>query len=254
MSYMASPLALSVAELYFNGHSAINTICAALGVSQGASTTYTYVGLCTGFPGDGNTQSNECTTGTFGGYARVPVARNGASNKKWTITAATGDVNAAPVTVTNADAINFAPCTSGTPTISYWGIFDAISSGNLLVYGPLRASGAAWKVGMYSDTATNITYSKAHGLVLNDPVFVTNVYNAVPADLPNGATAMSNGAIYYARDITTDSFKLAASAGGAAVAFTNMGPYLFIKAAPLSVSSGTVCSFSAGNLTAARIC
>lgn len=254
MSYMASPLALSMAELYFNGHSAINTVCSSLGISQGAGTTYTYVALFTDFPGDGATQSNECTTSNYGGYARVPVARNGSSNKKWTITAATGDVNAAPVTVSNADAINFAPCTSGTPTVKYWGLFDAISGGNLMVYGPLKASGASWKVGMYSDTATNITYSKAHGLALNDPVFVMNVYNAVPADLPNGATAMTNGALYYARDITTDSFKLATTAGGAAVAFTNMGPYLFIKAATLSVSSGTVCSFSAGNLVAARIC
>jgi hypothetical protein len=36
---------------------------------------------------------------------------------------------------TNSNAITFDPCTAGTSTIIGWGIYDASTSGNLLVWG-----------------------------------------------------------------------------------------------------------------------
>lgn len=64
-----------------------------------------------------------------------------------------------------------------------------------------------------------ITASSAHSLNDGEPVFVTNSGGALPASTPQIAT----DTLYYARDLTATTFKLAATRGGAAIDFTGTG-------------------------------
>ena len=89
--------------------------------------TNLYVSLHTADPGEAGTQStNEAT---YGSYARVGVARNGTG---WTVT---GD------TATNAILVQFPSCTSGSNTITHFGIGTLSSgAGQLLFSGALSSS------------------------------------------------------------------------------------------------------------------
>ena len=94
----------------------------------GANATFTapsavYLGLSTGsFNDDGSG-----TEISGNNYARVAVSFG----------------SAASGTMSNDAAIEFAAATgSGFGTVSHWGLFDASSSGNLLVHGSFSASKA----------------------------------------------------------------------------------------------------------------
>jgi len=94
----------------------------------GANATFTapsavYLGLSTGsFNDDGSG-----TEISGNNYARVAVSFG----------------SAASGTISNDAAIEFAAATgSGFGTVSHWGLFDAASSGNLLVHGSFSASKA----------------------------------------------------------------------------------------------------------------
>ena len=94
----------------------------------GANATFTapsavYLGLSTGsFNDDGSG-----TEISGNNYARVAVSFG----------------SAASGTMANDAAIEFAAATgSGFGTVSHWGLFDAASSGNLLVHGSFSASKA----------------------------------------------------------------------------------------------------------------
>jgi hypothetical protein len=63
---------------------------------------------------------------------------------------------------------------------------------------------------------TDVITCKSHGFAANDPIRVL-AYDG--GSVPTGLT---DDEIYYARDITTDTFKLAASAGGAAIDLTSV--------------------------------
>jgi hypothetical protein len=89
--------------------------------------TNIYVSLHTADPGEGGDQStNEAT---YGAYARVAVARTSGG---WTVTG-----NA----VTNTAAIVFPECTSGSNTLTHFGVGSAVSGAGVLFYsGALTAS------------------------------------------------------------------------------------------------------------------
>lgn len=86
-----------------------------------------YVSLHTADPGETGSQTTNETT--YGDYARVAVARSGAG---WTVT------GTAPTRVENAAATTFPECSSGTPTLTHFGVgTDASGAGKLLYKGPL---------------------------------------------------------------------------------------------------------------------
>lgn len=86
-----------------------------------------YLSLHTASPGETGNQSTSETT--YGGYARVSVARSAAG---WTITG-----NSASPTAN----VDFAEATSGTATITHVGLgTDASGTGKLVLYGSLSPS------------------------------------------------------------------------------------------------------------------
>jgi len=96
---------------------------------RGSSTAGSfYVSLHTADPGETGNQTTSETS--YGSYARVAVAR---SSGGFTISGSTQAANAATIT--------FAACTSGTPTITHFGIgSDSTGTGNLYISGALSAS------------------------------------------------------------------------------------------------------------------
>ncbi len=86
-----------------------------LGTGSYTMPTTVYVGLSTGSFGD----DNSGTELTGSGYARVSATFNAAASG----------------TADNASAIQFAAATGSWGSVSHFGIFDAASSGNLLIHG-----------------------------------------------------------------------------------------------------------------------
>jgi hypothetical protein len=86
-----------------------------------------YISLHTADPGEtGNQTTSEAN---YGSYARVSVARSGSG---WTVSGNTAS---------NAAAINFPAASSGSNTITHFGIgSDSSGTGNLFFKGALNAS------------------------------------------------------------------------------------------------------------------
>lgn len=92
-----------------------------------AAITHLYVSLHTADPGEGGSQTtSECA---YGSYARVAVIRTGAG---WTVSGNSS---------TNAAAIEFPECTSGSETITHVSVGTQTSGAGQIVYsGALNAS------------------------------------------------------------------------------------------------------------------
>jgi hypothetical protein len=116
----------SLLSLIFNNANIAN-IGDATGLRGSTTAGSLYVSLHTADPGEAGTQTT--SEANYTGYARVAVARSGAG---WTVSG-----NA----FSNAAAVAFGPCTSGSNTITHFGIgTDASGTGNLLFKGALTAS------------------------------------------------------------------------------------------------------------------
>lgn len=74
-----------------------------------------------------------------GSYARVAVA-SGTTTWANTQASGTGASTGTSGTTSNSSAINFATPSAGWGTVTYWGLYDASSAGNLLVCAALTAS------------------------------------------------------------------------------------------------------------------
>ena len=91
-----------------------------LGTGSYTMPSAVYIGLSTGSFGDGNTG----TELTGSGYARVAATFNAAASG----------------TADNDSAIQFAAATGSWGSVSHFGVFDAASSGNLLIHGAFSAA------------------------------------------------------------------------------------------------------------------
>jgi len=140
--------------------------------------------LHSGFPGA--TGANELTGS---GYARVACSFNAASGGVRTLSAVTN------FTVGAGHTVRWAGLWAST-------VFKG--------YSPNGGSPKEFQ----ADASTDVFSVPGHGYVANDPVVFYG--GTVPAGL-------TEGTIYYARDVTTNTFKVAATAGGAAIDITGAG-------------------------------
>lgn len=104
---MSNTFETALLNLIYN-NTAITLVGDAAGLLPSATAGSLYVSLHTADPGEAGDQSTSETS--YGGYLRVAVARSGAG---WTVS---GD------TASNAAAVAFAVCSSGTPTITHFGV------------------------------------------------------------------------------------------------------------------------------------
>ncbi len=101
------------------------------------ATSYTvpgilYVGLFSATPGVG-TPANEITNGNSPGYARKSVTNNTTNFPASTVVSGVA-------TKKNGTDITFAAASGTWVTVTYAGIFDASSGGELLFFGPLATA------------------------------------------------------------------------------------------------------------------
>lgn len=107
------------------------------GASAGAGSgpTTLYIGLFTTAPTDSTAGTEVSTSGT--GYARVGIS---SSLSNWAGTQAAGSTTPSSGTggtTSNNIAIQFGSPTANWGTVTAFGIFDAQTGGNLLIYGNL---------------------------------------------------------------------------------------------------------------------
>lgn len=104
--------------------------------AAGTGPTNVYIGLLTAAPSD----AGGGTEVTGGSYARVTYA---SSMANWAGTQGSGTTVASSGTsgtTSNNNAITFPAPTANWGTITHWGMYDAVSGGNLLMWGALSAS------------------------------------------------------------------------------------------------------------------
>lgn len=108
------------------------------GQSLGLTLTTLYVGLFTAAPSDTGGGTEVSTSGT--GYGRVAVT---SSLANWSGTQSAGSTVASSGTggtISNNNAITFGTPTASWGTVTHFGLFDASTGGNLLVWSNLAFS------------------------------------------------------------------------------------------------------------------
>ena len=231
-----------------------------MGINQTLSDTGNdlYIALCTGNPGEGATGaiSNECTQANYAGYARKAISRYKAYNltfrpaMQWSISSGIA---------TNVSAQNFNTCTGASgAVITHWALCKdastAVTNNTAILRGVIMAPLSIWYIGYYTDTAVGTIYSASHGLVDDDLIRVSRVYDAVGLFPDAGADRLYDGNTYYVKAATTHTFQLSlTSSSGANLTLlpTSRGSLSFIDAAAagtVTVSTNTIPSFSAGSL------
>lgn len=133
MSAMSNTLENKLIDWFFRGQAIGITGASA---AAGTGPTSLWVALFTATPSD----TGGGTEVTGGSYARVQVT---SSLANWSGTQSVGSTTASSGTggiTTNNNAITFAEPTANWGTITSFGLFDASSAGNLLVWGALTAN------------------------------------------------------------------------------------------------------------------
>lgn len=162
------------------------------------------------------------------GYARKAVANN-----------TTNFPVAAPV-VSGVDIEIFTAAADHPDAVAI-GIFDALTSGNLLAWAWLGNDAGKVFIAATADTFMCL----GHTFVDTNKVRVVAIPGTV---LPTGITA---GVTYFIRDSAIDSFKLAATSGGAAIDITAGGSGLIGLIQSKTIQSGDVVRILAGELSIA---
>ena len=106
-----------------------------------------YASLHTADPGEAGTQLT--SESAYVGYARVAIARTAGG---WTVTGST---------VTNAAAVSFPTCTSGTSNVTYFGVGTSSSGAGTLLFRSAIPGGIAVSV--------NIAPNAGIGAITNSP-------------------------------------------------------------------------------------
>lgn len=150
------------------------------------SPTTTYVGLMTALA---DPEGSSFTEVTGGSYAREAIT--------WKDQNPTGSIE-------NNGAITFTQATADWGTVIGFGIFDAVSAGNLLYWGYLGNA----PVNFATSGSDDLFVAPAHGLANDDDIRL----EATPGGtLPSGVSA---GTTYYVVSGTVDTFMAASSQGG----------------------------------------
>ena len=152
-----------------------------------------YLGISTTIP----TDASGFTEATGGGYARQSIAFDVAASRQ----------------TQNTSLITFPAASadwSAGATMVGWGLFDAVSAGNMLFHGELLA---APFVGVADPANEFINTGVAHGYVADQRVQVEIENGVLPTPLVDNTD-------YYIKLPSTFDFQLAATAGGAAINLT----------------------------------
>lgn len=162
------------------------------------------------------------------GYVRVPIG-----SAQFGSAAASG-------LVSNTAAITYAQATGNWGDIIGLGIWDAVTSGNLLR--KTYAVSGAWFT--FTALASNDELAvPAHTFVNTDRVVVIDLPGSV---LPTGLT---QGTLYYVVNMSGNILELSLTSGGAVINLTADGGGRIAKVIPTTVNTGSIPSFAIGTIT-----
>ena len=176
-----------------------------------------HLSLHDGLPGE--TGANEIVGGS---YARQPTAFGAASGGVAT--------NSAQEEFTDMPAV----------TITHAGLWDALAAGNFMAAIPLGTANRGFATA--ADTSDVFT-SPAHGLANDDRV---QLRASVDGNIPAGANETT---LYHVVGVTTDTFQISLTQGGAAVTLTGDGDVIFIQVTPRIVNGGDTVRFAIGQVS-----
>lgn len=209
--FFGSTFANDLQKLIFNATAIAN-------VADNAATsplTNLFVALHSAWPGAaGNQSTNEIS---YTGYGRATVARTSGG---WTVSTNT---------VQPVANIDFGACTAGSATAMFASVGVAVSGATKMI--GLATIGGAPQIA--SAAATDTITAFAHGLAADDRVVFYPGYNVT---IPTGIT---EGTVYFVRatGLTTDTFTVATTSGGAAVDVTGAAGAVFQKVTPITITS-----------------
>lgn len=146
-----------------------------------------------------------------------------------------------PATLTNGAVITFPAATANWGTVTAFGLYDAVTSGNFLMWDFL--GNFAWLPATVSSASPGIITAHAHGYSLSDPVVVTTKMGGT---LPTFSQSNFTGILNVAATVTTDTFTVTNAA--TAVNTSSTGDFMIRKILQQSIPSGITASFAASTI------
>ena len=209
-------------------YSATNWLAYITGKTAMPATPTAFIGLFTTAPtsDSGVTGAVEVSGGSN--------ARQQVSGANWNTpsNSSGSEPSVTPASTSNSGTITFPVATANWGTVVAFGIFDAVTAGNLLAWDYIGAF--SWLPFSCSSASPGVLTSPAHGYSTNDPVVVTAKYGGT---LP--ATSGSWAGVLTVTTITADTFSVAVNT-------TSTGDGLVRKIVQQSVPTGVQASFAGG--------
>lgn len=212
----------------YSDYSAQNSLNYIVGKTAIPALPTAYVALFTAVGTDAGTGFTEVTGGS---YARV--ATSGAT---WN--AASGS---APSSITNAAAITYSTATANWGTVIAFGLYDALTVGNLLAWDYL--GNFSWLPATVSLASPAVLTVKAHGYSAADPIIFSTEYGGTA---PTFSQSNFTGVLSVVSP-ATDTFTVTNSA--TAVNTSSTGSGMVRKIVQQSIPSGVQASFAIGAMT-----
>lgn len=189
------------------------------------------------------------TTTTTVTISSVPASQVG-NGDTITFSAFAAAAGSQPSTDTNSGAtITFPQATANWGTVVGWGLYDAATTGNLLLWDFL--GNFAWLPASVSSAASGtgaVFTTKAHGYSANDPVVDTVEFGGTQPTVTQGT--LTGYTINYVGASATDTFSLTTQSAGIVPIFTtSTGAVMLRKVTQQSIPANVTASFATSAFT-----
>ena len=190
----------------------------------------TYIALFTVAP----TDAGGGTEVSGGAYARELVNENAGVTPKWNLAVASG----ARFVVDNLNAITFTQATANWGTVVAFGIFDALTVGNLLYWSLLGTT----PINFVGLNAGDIIHAPGHGFALDDRVVFMDTGNGLPTGITEATVE------YWVIAPTAGNFQVSLTQGGVAVVITADGDGTVMESGYRAINNQDTAEFAVGVL------
>jgi hypothetical protein len=205
------------------------------GLDESIAAGITHIGVNTlvtapptdGTPGTGGTAAATEATGGSPAYARQAVTWSAAASGQ----------------KTNSGSLTFDVPAGTYGFLTFWNASSGNTGTQYRGYAPINGSTKGFGEVASTDVTNNTVTSSGHGLANADRVILFNVF---AESIPTGIT---EGGVYFVVGVTTDTFQIALTSGGAAVDITAQGEVFFQKVIPEVFASQGQITVAASALT-----
>jgi len=166
-----------------------------------------------------------------------------------TFSAFTPASGSAPSTLNNGATITFAAASASWGTVIAFGLYDAVTSGNLLEWDFMGAFN--W-LPFEIPNASSLATVKANGMASNDPIVLTAEFGGTLPTLSTGT--FTSYTVNFVATPATDTINIDTTSGPATpVVTTSSGSGMLRKIVQQVIPSGVTASFSGSTLTLSEV-